>query len=275
MITMSFRSLSAATVVATLFLTASPGALAQAGLLPSFIPNLAGFGVGITPRYAGASENVVGLVPGVRYQFANTQRFIEWYGAAGDVNLLDSASWQLGPAMALRLGRSDVDDEYVSRLPDIDTTVEAGLSASYTYTATGQIPWRLRVGGTLMTNLGSNWHGADTTLFTSLWVPLSERMFFGLGGGVSWGSASFLNRYYGITPTDAAASGLAAYETSGGMRQWYAWPALVVRLTPSWYGGIGAFYQHLSDRAADSPIVAERGNRNQWTYGLGVGYVWR
>ncbi|MFT4174148.1 MAG: MipA/OmpV family protein [Rhodocyclaceae bacterium] len=249
-------------------------AMAQAGVLPSFIPNLAGAAVGVTPRYAGASDNVVGLVPGLRYQFGNTQRFIEWYGAAGDINLLDSASWQLGPAMAMRLGRSDVDDEYVARLPDIDTTVEAGLAASYTYTARGSMPWRLRIGGTVMTNLGSNWHGADSTLYGSLWLPLSERMFLGMGGGMNWSSGSFINRYYGISANDAAASGLSSYQTGGGMRQWYAWPALVVRLSPRWYGGVAAFYQYLSDRAADSPIVAQRGNRQQWTYGVSIGYVW-
>lgn len=256
-------------------LAASQGVHAQAGMLPSFLPNLVGVGVGITPRYSGASETVVGAVPGVRYTFKGTQRFLEMYGPAGDINLIDSATWQLGPAINLRIGRSDVEDQYVSRLPDIDTTLEAGVLGSYTYTHTGDVPWRLRIGASALTNLGGQWHGLDASAFASLWVPLSPRVFLGLGGGLSWGSASFINRYYGITAEDSAASGLSAYESGSGVRQYYAWPALVMQLSANWWGGIGGFYQRLTDKAADSPIVSQRGNRNQWTYGIGIGYVWQ
>jgi outer membrane protein len=56
------------------------------------------------------------------------------------------------------------------------------------------------------------------------------------------------------------------------MRQVYAWPAVIVRLSARWFAGTGAFYQRLTGDAADSPIVTERGSPNQWT-GVGVGYA--
>jgi outer membrane protein len=42
----------------------------------------------------------------------------------------------------------------------------------------------------------------------------------------------------------------------------------------SLYGGAGAFYQRLTEDAANSPIVTQRGDRNQWTVGAGLGYGW-
>jgi outer membrane protein len=46
-------------------------------------------------------------------------------------------------------------------------------------------------------------------------------------------------------------------------------------LGPRWFAGAGAFYQRLTGDAADSPIVTQRGDRNQWTVGGGIGYAWR
>jgi outer membrane protein len=57
------------------------------------------------------------------------------------------------------------------------------------------------------------------------------------------------------------------------MRQVFAWPAVIVRVSERWFAGTGAFYQRLSGDATDSPIVTERGSPNQWTAGFGVGYA--
>lgn len=35
------------------------------------------------------------------------------------------------------------------------------------------------------------------------------------------------------------------------------------------------YAQRLAGDAADSPIVTQRGTRNQITYGIGLGYTWR
>jgi len=251
----------------------APQVRAQASL--DFLPNLVGLGVGVTPRYAGASETEVGAVPGIRYQFAGTNRFFEMYGPIADMNLLDSPNWQFGPALGIRLGRQDVQDAVVSRMAEIDTTMEAGLTGSWFHVNTEGVPWTARVGVIAVTDLGDQYHGLNATLFGNFWFPLSPRLFAGVGGGVSWASESYNRRYFGVSSADAQASGLPLYQPDAGLRQWYAWPALVYQLTPSWYLGAAVFYQRMAGKAGDSPIVTERGDANQWTWGLGAGYAWR
>jgi outer membrane protein len=262
-------------LVVAIFAIAATPARADPGFGSDLIPNFVGIGVGSTSQFAGSKQTVVGVVPGARYQFEGSQRFIEWYGPLADANVLDSKSWQFGPALNLRFGRSDVDDEVVAKLPDIDMTIEGGLALSYTYIDPGSIPYRLRVGAVALVDLGNKFSGFDDTFYASLWVPLSRSVIAGFGVGTSWASASYHQTYFGITPAGSTASGLPVYTPGSGIRQWYAWPAVVVPLTPNWILGAAAFYQRLTGDAAASPIVRERGDPNQWTVGLGLGYAWR
>jgi outer membrane protein len=269
-------SRAARRVLATALAALAAGvAHAQPGLGTDLIPNFVGIGVGSTSQYSGAKKTVIGVLPGMRYQFEGSERFFEWYGPLADLNVLESKSWQFGPALNLRFGRSNVDDPVVSQLPDVDMTIEGGLALSYTYTDPGPVPWRLRVGGVALVDLGNKFGGFDDTAYASLWVPLSRSVIAGFGVGTSWASASYHQTYYGVTPAGAAASGLPVYTPGSGIRQWYAWPALLVPLSPQWIVGAAAFYQRLTGDAAASPIVTQRGTPNQWTVGLGVGYAWR
>jgi MipA family protein len=79
-------------------------------------PNLAGLGVGVTPRYASAREDVWGAVPGIRYQVQGSRKFFEWYGPLASFSLTESERWQFGPSLGFRLGRSDVEDAVVRLL---------------------------------------------------------------------------------------------------------------------------------------------------------------
>ena len=258
-------------VASALLVTGAAGAITL-----DFSPKLVGFGVGMTPRYAGARDDSIwGVVPGVRYQFDNSRKFIEWYGPLGSFNVLESESWQFGPSLGLRLGRSDVEDPVVRRLPEVDTTIEGGAMVSWTRLNTTGVPWRLRVGVVALTDFGDTYSGLNTSFWSSLWVPLSPTVFVGLGGGFSWSSSSFNQAFFGVTPAGSAASRLPAYTPDSGVRQWYAWPSIVVRLSRHWFGGAGLFYQRLVGPAGDSPIVTQRGDRNQLTGGLGIGYVWQ
>ncbi|GLS06252.1 hypothetical protein GCM10007860_34280 [Chitiniphilus shinanonensis] len=248
---------------------ASPVTLPAGGL-----PNLVGVGVGVTPQYSGADEEVVGVVPGLRY-VTESGRLLEWYGPVAQYNFGELEGWQWGPVVALRLGRKDVDDDVVKHLHEIDNTFEFGGYFGYEYLHRDGIPWRVRVGANLLTNAGQEYDGARFNLAGTFWLPLSERWMIGAGGGASWASSDFNRVYYGVTAADAAASGLPVYTPGGGMQQVFGWVGTIVQLHQHWYGGAMVFVQRLSGDAGDSPIVTERGDRLQLTYGLGLGYAWR
>ena len=238
------------------------------------LPNFVGLGVGVTSEYAGSDHYVGGAVPGFRYQFPDSNRTVELYGPALNINLLDSPNWQFGPAAGFRLGRQDVSDATIASIHDIDSTVEGGLALSYTYQHQGRVPWRLRTGAVWLTDLGDTYSGSNVQLYSNIWVPLSPKLFLGLGGGVSFSSASFNRTYFGVNTQDAAASGLPAYAPGGGLRQFYAWPALLYQFDKNWVLGTGVFYQHYTGAVSGSPVT-RHGSNDQFTAGVGIGYTWR
>jgi outer membrane protein len=241
--------------------------------LPSGLPNLVGVGIGSTTEYSGGKQRMLGVMPGLRYE-TDSGRLLEWYGPYAQYNFGNTTGWQWGPAVSLRLGRNNVDDAVVSKIHDIDTTVEAGGFFGYEYIHSEGLPYRLRGGASLTTNGGMVYNGARLNVSGSFWVPVSHKVVLGTGLGASWVSADFNRTYYGVTAADSAASGLAEYQPGGGLQQIYGWIGALVQVTPNWYAGALVFNQHMMNVAADSPIIRERGERDQLTYGLGVGYAW-
>ena len=242
--------------------------------LPSTIPNMFGVGVGSTTAYAGGNERMIGVLPGLRYT-TESGRLLEWYGPYAQFNFGSLTGFQYGPAVSLRLGRNDVDDAVVSKIHEIDTTGEAGGFISYEYIHPGSIPYRLRGGINVLTNAGIVYGGARVSATGTFWVPVHTRMMLGLGVGLTWVSGSFNRTYFGVTAEDSAASGLPVYTPGGGLQQGTGWLGAIYRIDQHWYAGAMIYYQRITGSAADSPIVTQRGTRNQVTYGAGIAYAWR
>ena len=265
---------AAAVVVARFFLLACfAGATHASGIQVDVIPNFVGAGLGVTTEWMGAKDKVAGIVPGGRVALEHN-RFIEVYGPIADMNLLDSPNWEFGPMVSYRFGRSEVQDPVVNALPPIDGGLEAGVFAGWHYIRPQGIPFRVRLGVSLTTAVSGGATGGHVTPYASLWVPLSRKVFVGFGGGLTWSSESFMQQRFGVSPEASAASGLSAYSAGAGVRQYYVWPAVLWNFAPKWFAGAGAFWQRITGDGADSPVVTERGERDQISAGLGLGYSW-
>jgi outer membrane scaffolding protein for murein synthesis (MipA/OmpV family) len=99
--------------------------------------------------------------------------------------------------------------------------------------------WLGAKGAMATTAISGGAAGGHVTPYASLWVPLSRTVFVGFGGGFTWSSESFMQQRFGVSPEASAASGLAVYSAG-----------------------------------ADSPIITQRGERDQITAGIGLGYSW-
>ncbi|MFL9901241.1 MipA/OmpV family protein [Paraburkholderia fungorum] len=250
------------------------GAFAASVDLPSGLPNLVGAGIGSTTEYAGGKDRTVGVVPGVRY-VTGGGHLIEWYGPFAQYDFGGVTGFQWGPVVSLRLGRSHVDDPVVSQIHGVHTTIEGGGFVGYEYDHAGSFPYRLRGSLTVLTNAGVEYTGARVVLNGSAWVPISSRIFAGAGLGATWVSQGFNQTYFGVTAEDASRSGLPEFSPGGGLEQGTGWLAVIYQFNKSWYGGAMIYYQRLTGSAADSPIVTQRGTRNQITYGAGIAYAFR
>lgn len=261
-------------LVAALCVVTAPMSIAATLDLPGSLPSMAGGGVGSTTDYAGGKDRFVGAIPGVRY-VTDGGKLFELYGPYAQFDFGGLTGLQYGPAVSIRLGRNNVDDEVVSRVHEIHTTAEVGGFIGYEYDSQGAIPYRLRGSVTLMTNAGIVYSGAHLSVNGSLWVPLHRRIFAGAGVGASWVSQSFNQVYFGVTEQDSVRSGLPSYNPSGGLEQITGWLAAIYQVDQHWFAGAMVYCQRISGSAANSPIVTQRGARNQITYGVGVAYAFK
>ncbi|WP_375508575.1 MipA/OmpV family protein, partial [uncultured Caballeronia sp.] len=148
--------------------------------LPGMLPSMIGGGLGSTTDYAGGKDRFVGVVPGVRY-VTDGGRLFELYGPYAQFDFGGITGLQYGPAISLRLGRSNVDDPVVSQVHEVHTTVEGGGFVGYEYEHLGTVPYRLRGSVTVVTNAGIVYTGARVSVNGSFWMPLNRRVFAGVG----------------------------------------------------------------------------------------------
>lgn len=250
-------------------------AKAQDGTLPVPLPegNLVAVGVGAYPDYIGSDDYAIGAIPLARWQFLG-QRAMTLVGNDLRVNVLDTEHWRFGPEGILRFGRSDVKDDVVNRVHDVDMSIDLGLFVGYDWHLPGEP--RIRLGTSAWTlwnvtdseggwTVGANVYGA---------YPIARPVTLTAGSGVTYGSGAYMRQNFGITPEDSVASGLPVYSAGAGIRDVRGWLVLLVHLSPKWTIGAGIVYSWLADEAADSPIVADRGSRNQLIGGIGAMYLW-
>lgn len=189
--------------------------------------------------------------------------------------------WKLGPIVSLRADRTgSVKDPRVDALPDRKMAVEMGFFTGVTKTgvitsAYDQIGFRFVALKDISGNHGS-WTASPTIDYGT---PLSKRAFVGISASINIYGKGFGRYYFDVDPLGSAASGLPVYTGAGqkatigkytlGMAGAYA---LSGDLRKGFVMIGGAQYGRLGQRFADSPIVAEAGNADQWLLGAGLAY---
>jgi MipA family protein len=78
--------------------------------------------------------------------------------------------------------------------------------------------------------------------------------------------------YYGVDAGQSGRSGLARFDSKGGLLSYGLGATLIVPLTRNFNAVTLGSFDRLSGDAAKSPLVRQRGSRNQATIGLGLSY---
>jgi outer membrane scaffolding protein for murein synthesis (MipA/OmpV family) len=113
-------------------------------------------------------------------------------------------------------------------------------------------------GGGFVADLGIRWAS-----------QVSETVRVEVGSGLSWASASYLDRFFGVGPRESASSGLRLYDATPGLKDVSISGSVSYSLTDNWtIGGlVGA--QRLLGPAASSPVVKDE---NEFFGGLSLDY---
>lgn len=221
-------------------------------------------GVRYAPDYIGSDDYrpwFTGAVVLSRHDAAP-----EPFGAPDDgvsLGLVGKGPLTAGVVGRWRSARGDDDD--LRGFEKIDWAVEAGVFANW-----WPADWlRLRAEA----RHGFGGHHSWVGDFGADAIARSDRWTFTAGPRLGWGDSSFTRKYFAVTASDAAASGLAPYSPSD-----VSWsPGAIVsaeyRVSPRWSIESVGTYRRVTGEAADSPIVADLGSPDQFSVSLSARYT--
>ncbi|MFG5411150.1 MipA/OmpV family protein [Piscinibacter sakaiensis] len=118
--------------------------------------------------------------------------------------------WRVGTSLRLDGGRSASDDPALAGLPEIRRTLRGRLYASHRLDP----HWGLGLG--VSTDLLGRHGGTLANAGLGYGNRLGDLGTWGIGGGLTWGDATYLRTHHGIDAASALATGRRAYEPGAG-----------------------------------------------------------
>lgn len=224
-----------------------------------------GLGVMSTPRYSGADDNHITVLPIVNAKY--NQFFFNLRRGLG-IHLDLSNQFYFEQSLGYRNGRKDSDQTWGSGsddlkgMGDIDsawiTTSKVGVqfnplvSLSFEATTALNHDQGINYGPTLSGHL-----------------PLSNDWAVGLSAHWLMATDDYTQTYYGVDSNQSVRSGLARYHTAGGGYGHTFNLTLVKNFSPQISANVLLSYTHLSSKVADSDVVKDD---NNLATGISVGY---
>ena len=217
------------------------------------------------PSYDGSSNALLLPFPLFSVRPAGTPAAFRSPRDGFGFGILDSGSFQAGASFKVKVPRTESSDSDLRGLGDIGWTLEAGAFAQY-----WPADW-LRTRVELRQGIGGH-HGLVSDLTADVVVPVTKQLTLSGGPRMTLATAAATSPYFGITPAQSAASGLPVYDAGGGLRSIGAGAQARYQWSPQWATHMFVEYERLSGAAANSPLVTQRGSRDQIQVGIGLTY---
>lgn len=241
----------------------SNGAAAQSIEDPAYI----GIGARLRPAYDGADSNRVDAVPYVRlfgeHFFARTTQGI----LEGGWRTQPFGNVTFGAQLSYEEGRNADESSFLTQhhFQDIDPSVAFGVFAQGDWKL-GAVPLNALV--RVRKDVDSE-NGAQADLRAAVGVLDWHGARAGVFGQFTWTDGKYTRRFFGITPSQAATTGLPAYDAGAGAHYFRLGLLGDVSIARHWVGLWTVAWQGLQGDAANSPITQER---NNWTANAGIAY---
>lgn len=233
-----------------------------------------GVAVIYNPAFTGSKTYQAMAFPDFKVEYGEVF-FASLFGVG--YNVIKGDRWRIGPIAKFGFPRNE-DDKNPFRiagdktnalrgLGDVDATPELGGFVEYSFrpfSATVEV--RKGIGG------HEGLVGEASLDYANVINALGRPMFVSVGPRVTVANAPYNRAFFGINQTQAANSGLARYSAGGGVFSYgiggFAMMPLGGSVSLGFFGG----YDRLGRVAADSPLIKERGDRNQFMGGVRMAY---
>ena len=242
--------------------------VASAANSPLYI-TLGGYGI-LAPEYDGARHSTWAPRPIFGWRRENEKEWLPLPRDSFDIALVETDKFRAGPIGAFRFSRSeDAAPRGTRRIWKVDTSVEAGGYAEF-----WPVEWLRTRAEVRHAVIGGDGLVADLSADVVL-RPVAP-MTIAFGPRLSIANSDYLRSAFGISPAQAAATGLPVYTPGGGIRAYGAGLFGKYALTREITGYGFVEYERLTGDAAESPVVNSRtGSPDQTTIGLGLSYTFK
>ncbi|MFM2044524.1 MAG: hypothetical protein RLY86_3100 [Pseudomonadota bacterium] len=222
-----------------------------------------GGGAIVAPDYEGSDDYEIQPVPDVEVTYS------DWFFFNREglgVNLLTGGPLVAGIAVSPNGGRDQDENSALRGLGDIDATAEGKVFARYTI---DRFTLAADLSGDI---LGEGHEGMTASLSaTYMLMPMDNLLVF-VGPTVTWADDDYMQSYFGVTAAQARTSGYRAYSAGSGIKDVGVSMFFVSQVSDHWVMSGLVGYSRLMEDAADSPLVAQQGDRDQYIGGLFLSY---
>jgi outer membrane protein len=230
-----------------------------------------GLGVAAAPDYEGSDDYKA--VPLWNLRIGNLYHpdtYVHVLGPTLKSNLLPSDHWRLGVSGRYIPERNDVEDDRVDRFHSVDASGMLGVMGGYDFIAGPQQDLGVMID--VKTDVSSD-NGTLATLQGFYSSVLGPRSRFGVSVDTTWADDNYMSSYFGVSGSNAARSGLHRYDANEGLKDAGVTVSYSYAFAERWGVTALARYDRLLNDAADSPIVDDRGDANQFILGLLVNFT--
>ena len=227
----------------------------------------------VQPEYAGDDDYEFAFKPIISISRASNLSRFRSFNDNPSLALWDTGIFEAGITGKLDWKRDSSDSDDLRGLNDVDYAIEAGGYAQFY-----PVDW-LRLRGDVRYGFGG-FEGVvadfavDAIYFTEFWGGMA----ISAGPRMTLASSGYTDAYFGISAQEAAnaqalGNNLTAYQADGGIYSVGFGGQIMKRFTPNILGSVFAEYKYLMDGAADSPLVVQNGDRNQFQAGVSLSYT--
>ena len=198
-------------------------------------------------QYRGSEERRNRLVPVVDYQWSNG-----WFAGGGSgvgYNASTDRAQQYGARLTYDFGRDAGGSEALQGMGDIEGRPEVGVFYNRFWAPGFAFTSSLRYGA------GTQRHGLVVDLGTGWSTPLGPQTRLGLGLGLSWVNADYMQDFFGVTAAQSSTSGYAVSTPGAGWRNASASLVLTHRISRETSVFSALSFQQLMGEARDSVLT--------------------
>lgn len=221
-------------------------------------------GPDLSPTWPGSKKLGFGPYLDLSRERVGTEFEFEAADESFGAPLIHSGNFAFGPSLGFIGKRSAAD--VGANLPSVGLSIEAGAFAQISLTRDVRLRAAARKGL-------SGHRGIVGEISADYIARDGDDWLFSIGPRVTLGDGKYQRAYFGVSPSAAATSGLAAFDIDGGVHAVGMSAGYLRQLSTHWGFAAYARYDRLVGDAARSPIVRHSGSRSQPSVGVALSYT--